>query len=94
MFLSSSIVLFVLCESWCIRAFERLSRARSLRSMARLRSVIMFLLIIFGQNLLRFPPVDWKNDALDVKRLIAIRSPSSRRSWIVFAFSSKICVFS
>ena len=88
-FLSSSIVFW---ESWCIRVFERLSRARRLRSMARVRSVIMPFLIFFGNNLLRFSPVDWENGALVGKKLVAMRIPSSRRSWIVFAFSN-ICVF-
>ncbi len=36
--------------------------------------------------------VNWKNGALVGKRLVAMRSPSSRRSWIVFAFFY-ICVF-
>ena len=31
--------------------------------------------------------VNWKNGALVGKRLVAMRSPSSRRSWIVFALS-------
>ena len=85
-------VVCVLCESeGFIWVFQRLSRAGRLRSMAQLRSVIMPFLIIFGQNLLRFPPVNWDNGALVGKRLIGMRIPSSRRSWIVFAFSS-ICV--
>ena len=91
-FWSSSIVMSVLCESWCIRVFERLSRAMRLKSMGQLRSVIMSLLIVFGQKLLRFPPVNWENGAVVGKRLVAMRSPSSRRSWILFALSS-ICVF-
>ena len=55
--------------------FERLSRARRLRSMARLRIVIMSFLNFPGQNLPRFPPVDLDNGALVGKRLVAMLSP-------------------
>ena len=55
-FFSSSIALFVLCESWCIRVFDRLSRVRRLRSMARLRSVRTSLLNVLGLNLGRLFP--------------------------------------
>ena len=54
-FLSSSIVLFVLCESWCIRVFETLSQARRLSCMARLRSVIMSLLDVLARTYNDFP---------------------------------------
>jgi hypothetical protein len=54
LFMSSSSVWLVLRGSWDIMVFERLSRARRLRSIVRLRSVNTSLLIVFGQNLLRF----------------------------------------
>jgi hypothetical protein len=81
-----------MCGSWCIRVFEKLSRARRLRSIARLRSERMPLLIVFGHDLLRFFTVNWENGTLVGKRLAEMRSHFSRRSWTVFALSC-ICGF-
>ena len=70
-----------------MRVFERLSRARRLRNISRLRSIRTPPLIFSSRTCCDFN-VNWESGALVGKRLVAMRSPSSRRSWIVFALSS------
>ena len=65
----------------------RLSLARCVRRMIMFMSVTMSLLTVFGQNMLRGFLVDGLNGALVGERLEVIRSPSARRSCMVWALS-------
>ena len=45
-------------------------------------------LTVFGENILRILGMDRMSGTLVGKRLVAIRSPSTRKSWMASAFSS------